>query len=159
MFCARFDPCPQRRFDPGDPLHEVGARTAEQVHTAAQGRLRGEYDRLAQALTEVGIERARVIIVEYFDPTRDEAGEPRRAVLPGIRVPEAVETTVLDPLNAELRSTNLRLGWRVVGGVQDAFARHGICADRRDRWVVQIPESLLRGARPSGPLHPNEAKH
>jgi lysophospholipase L1-like esterase len=163
MFCARFDPCPQRRFDPRDPLDEAprGTDTAEVVHAAAQGRLRGEYDRLAEALAAAGVEPARVIAVEYFNPTRDETGSTCEALLPGVRVSEAewAESSVLGPLNAEVRATNLRHGWRVVGGVQDAFARHGICADGRKRWVVRIPDSLLRGARLSGPLHPNEAGH
>jgi lysophospholipase L1-like esterase len=163
MFCARVDDCPRQPFNPADPLHDpaAGAQTAEEVHTAAQERLRGSYDELAAALARAGIAPERVIIVEYFDPTRDEGGEPCHAVLPGIHVPEAewAESSVLEPLNDEIRSTNLRLGWRVVGGVEEAFAHHGICTSHRNRWIVRIPDSILRGARLSGPLHPNEAGH
>jgi lysophospholipase L1-like esterase len=163
IFCARFDPCPERRFDPRDPLHEapLGTRTAEAVHAEAQTKLAREYARLAAALDAAGVDADRVIAVEYFDPTRDERGGTCTAVLPGIRAAEAewAQASVLGPLNAELRRTNPRHGWRVVGGVQDAFARHGICAERSRRWVVQLPESLLRGALLSGPLHPNESGH
>lgn len=163
MFCASTPNCPQRRFDPRRPLSEApaGTATAEEVHAEAQAALDGKYNRLAAALDGAGIEPGRVIAVEYPDPTRDERGQTCRSVLPGVDVAEAewAQSTVLGPLNAELRRAATHNGWRLVDGVQEAFARHGICAPHAKRWIVQIPESVLRGARFNGPLHPNESGH
>ncbi len=63
------------------------------------------------------------------------------------------------PLNTQVRLAALRHGWRFVGGVQDAFLAHGICARGQDRWVRRIEESLGRGSGLSGPLHPNGLGH
>jgi hypothetical protein len=163
IFCARPSPrCQDDRFDPDGPDGPVAANRADAVVAAALDELRNRYDNLAGALTEAGIEPARVIITEYFDPTGDENGDTCAAVLPGVHPVEAewAQASVVTPLNAAVRAAAATHGWRLVGGVQQAFARHGICArPRTKRWIVQIPESLWRGAGFKGPLHPNEAGH
>jgi lysophospholipase L1-like esterase len=163
LFCASVSHCEKRRFDPRHPTQEAppGAPSAEAVEAAAQTELAGRYDRLAKRLDAAGIEPGRVIIVEYFDPTRGAGGRTCPAVLPFVTRAEAdwARSAVVAPLNGAVRRAAARHGWQVVGGVQEAYAGHGICAERGQRWIVQIPESLWRGARLSGPLHPNEAGH
>ena len=163
-FCLAVADCPNRRFDPDHPLREApdpATPTAEAVHAAAQRELPARYDQLAGALTHAGIDPAKVIVVEYFDPTHDEHGDTCEALLPGITPVESqwAQDVVLGPLNAAVRDAAQREGWKLVGGVQAAFLDHGICAPAALRWVRRIDESLLRGAGVSGPLHPNSAGH
>jgi hypothetical protein len=163
-FCVFVRGCPARRFDPRRPSREAASPTAlsaDAVHAEAQRALGGHYDELRRALARAGVEAGRVVAVEYFDPTHDERGETCRALLPGISVGEAewAHDVVLEPLNAELRNAALRHGWRLVGGVAQSFATHGICARGQLAWVRRIEESLFRGSGVSGPLHPNGAGH
>jgi lysophospholipase L1-like esterase len=163
-FCLAVADCPNRRFDPEHPLREApdpATPTAEAVHAAAQRELPARYDRLAGALTHAGIDPAKVIVVEYFDPTHDEHGDTCDELLPGITPAESqwAQDVVLGPLNVAVRDAAQREGWKLVGGVQEAFLDHGICAPAPLRWVRRIDESLLRGAGVSGPLHPNSAGH
>ena len=162
-FCLRFDRCPSQPFDPRAPLHlgKPPAQSAAAVEKAALARLPAEYDTLAAALDQAKVDPKRVIIVEYFDPLRDATGSPCGHALIGIDQTEAAwaEANVLAPLNAEVRAAAERHGWRVVTGVADAFATHGICVAGDGRWIRGPVESLGRGAWISGTLHPNGRGH
>jgi hypothetical protein len=139
----------------------AGTPTAETVIAAALSDLPGRYAALAARLRAAKIPPDRVAIVEYFDPTHDERGETCRSALPGITRDEAswASDAILTPLNTQVRLAALRHGWRLVGGVQDAFLAHGICARGQARWVRRIEESIGRGSGLSGPLHPNGLGH
>jgi hypothetical protein len=164
-FCIRFRNCPSLRFDPNDPLHLGGprARTTAEVERDALSKLPGAYDNLAASLDGAKIDPKRVIIVEYFDPLRDAGGAPCRFELlgHGIDPTEAAwaEANVLSPLNGEVRAAAEKHGWRVVSGVSDAFATHGICVRGEGGWIREPGASVERGAWISGTFHPNSRGH
>jgi len=163
-FCVTVARCPERRFDPqrpGNVAKDPAAATATAVEAAAVAALPARYAQLAARLTAAGVPPDRVVIVEYFDPTHDEAGETCAQALPGIDRAEAewAHDAIVAPLNTEVRLAALQHGWRLVDGVADAFLTHGICARGSARWVRRIEESLGRGAGLSGPLHPNGLGH
>jgi hypothetical protein len=163
IFCARPRPrCQDDRFDPDGPRGPVAPGTADEVEAAAIAELPRRYDMLDAAVDAADIASDHVVVTEYFDPTHDEDGDTCAHVLPFVDRVEAewAQTDVVTPLNEQVRAAALRHGWRLISGVQEAFETHGICArPRAKRWVVQIPDSVLRGARFSGPLHPNESGH
>lgn len=163
-FCVVVARCPERRFDParsGGVAKDPAAPTAAEVQASAIAGLPERYAQVAARLRDARVPADRVVLVEYFDPTHDEEGEVCEQALPGIDRDEAAWafSSVVVPLNAQARLAALRHGWRFVGGVQDAFLAHGICARGHDRWVRRIEESLGRGSGLSGPLHPNGLGH
>jgi len=163
-FCVSVDDCEDQRFDPAnpdDPAAEPFPTVTEVVRNALTDLNRG-YDELAARLDEEGVDPSRVIIVEYFDPLRNELGETCPHALPRVDLEEAewAQRHVLAPLNLEVRAAAARQGWQLVSGVNDAFHRHGICADgARQSWVRRPVDSLLRQLRLSGTLHPNGDGH
>lgn len=160
IFCARHPRCDGARFHPPDGAVPDGS--ADDVVKAALGTLRTRYAALAAALVDAGVEPARVIVTEYFDPTRDEHGETCAHTLPGVDRAEAewAQESIVGPLNVALRDAIGDTQWLLVGGVREAFETHGICASpERNRWIVRIPDSLWEGAGFRGPLHPNRDGH
>jgi GDSL-like Lipase/Acylhydrolase family len=172
QFCAALKDCPRRRFDPRTSRREArdrGAPTLDRVVTDALARLKQRYAELHAALSE-RIEPQRVILVQYFDPTRGRGGRFCTAKLgPGRIVPAEsnwAARRVLGRLNAVIAETGRTYGWTVVGGVAEAFNGHGICArGRAQRWVRKPLESFfrqdaaLRFASLAGTLHPNARGH
>jgi lysophospholipase L1-like esterase len=160
-FCMVVRDCPSRRFDPDSPLREADASspTAAAVEQAALERLEAGYDRLAARLART-VEPARTIVVQYFDPLRDANGDICARALPGLDLTEAqwAQRNVLAPLNAALAAAAARHGWQLVGGVADAFRRHGICAGR-GAWVADPLDSLAAQLALVGTLHPNREGH
>jgi lysophospholipase L1-like esterase len=133
------------------------------------GNLPSQYKKVDAAIPE-SIDRDRIAIVEYFDPTRFPSGKQcaifRRDVL---KVPKSDLVTVgestwahdkvLEHLNDTIRRSANDLGWRYVDGVDEAFDGHGICAPRAERWVRTLQESLELGNGYKGTLHPTEPGH
>jgi lysophospholipase L1-like esterase len=163
-FCVFVSNCPRRRFDPDRrlPLEAgPGFPTAESTVETAKRNLPLGYRKVAQRLTRLGIPSGHVVIVEYFDPTRDEHGKVCEELLPGISANEGewAEHRVLEPLNAAVRAAADQYGWKLVGGVAGAFHEHGICAGDTQTWVRGLAASLSRGAGLRGPLHPNSVGH
>jgi lysophospholipase L1-like esterase len=163
QFCIAVEDCRHQRFDPEAriPRPSAAAQPAAAVERNALAALPSRYRQIADVLDEAGVDPTRVIIVEYFDPVRDAGGAPCKRALPGIRKDEAgwAETAVLGPLNGEVRAAADRHRWRVVTGVADAFATHGVCVRGSGRWVRRPEESLSRQARLSGTFHPNGRGH
>jgi lysophospholipase L1-like esterase len=162
-FCRVVDPCDERRFEPADPSEEAADPNAPTAAVAVREALAGlsrGYDELAVRLRPV-LDADHVVIVEYFNPLRDEDGELCRAALPGVSRQEAAwaERAVLRPLNEQVRAAAVRHGWRLVGGVADAFRTHGTCAGGDARWIRRWDESLLRQLGIHGTMHPNERGH
>jgi hypothetical protein len=154
-----------RPFDPGDPSGSPppGTPAVAEVERQALGRLGGEYDRLAARLSEAGVDPARVIVVEYFDPLHDGDALCDTGIGVGPKRVDAdeaawAERNVLEPLNREVHAAAARHGWKVVGGVAEAYRRHGICAGSR-RWIRTPPESLGLEFALSGGVHPNSDGH
>ncbi|HST42031.1 MAG TPA: GDSL-type esterase/lipase family protein, partial [Conexibacter sp.] len=119
-FCRGVENCEERRFDPAHPGREAAdpqAPTAAAAVDAALADLSGNYDELAKRLHRV-VAADDVVIVEYFDPLRDQDGELCRAALPGVSRDEAAwaERAVLQPLNEQVRAAASRHGWRLVSG-------------------------------------------
>jgi hypothetical protein len=158
--CVQKTPCEEARFHPPDGAVPDGS--ADEVVKAALATLPARYAALAAALVDAGVEPARVIATEYFDPTHDEQGDICARMLPHVDDAEAkwAHDSIVTPLNAALRDAVATTQWVLVGGVQEAFETHGICATpRKNRWILQIPDSLWVGAGFRGPLHPNRDGH
>jgi hypothetical protein len=173
QFCAVVSDCPRKRFDPEKPRSQAkdpAAPSLDAFVADALRRLAERYDELEAALPSA-LDRDRVLIVEYFDPTLGPDDFCRMFTTPvrdGLVTREESEwahSQVLGPLNETLRAAAERHGWRAIDGVAEAFRGQGICARRPERWVRTLGESLSRqdgiafGARLAGTLHPNEAGH
>jgi lysophospholipase L1-like esterase len=172
-FCATRPDCPDRR-DYG-PAEEWAAENSKPVPTLRSfvssqiGLLGEDYGRVATAIPREIPDR-RVLIVEYFDPTRwptrTQCAIFRREVL---RLPiddlvtreesRWAHDQVLIPLNQAVRDAADAHNWTLVEGVDEAFDGHGICAPPEERWVRTLHESLRLQADHRGTLHPNEAGH
>lgn len=112
------------------------------------------------------VAQSRVYVVQYPDPLRAPDGaafcdEILDVTLGAVRADEASWTfeNFLSPINALLQSTGARFGWNVVGGAQQAFRRHGYCADDQHRWMVQLLESRRLQGDTNGTMHPNTRGH
>lgn len=126
--------------------------------------LPGRYLQLGAALDDAGAERERIYLSEYFDPTRDSAGDVCDGLILGdaglpplfsITGAEAfwASTSMMVRLNGSGQTAASDHGWRYVGGIVPAFLPHGYCA--ADPWVVRLTESLLSQGDKEGTLHPN----
>lgn len=172
-FCIHHRNCTERPFDPQDPGEvEPGERPLAQVVEAALARLPAKYAALAERLATV-VAPSRTLIVDYFDPTRDEAGAFCRNIgfpdpLFGTgqidrREAEWASTELLGPLNREVGAAARAAGWTEVTGVAEAFRSHGYCAE--EPWVRRLVESVVsqKGnrffSRVAGVLHPNADGH
>lgn len=122
------------------------------------------FDRLAVRLDRAGVAPARVYVTEYFDSTRDDAGNVCPALvdpsspLPGDDVFDQAEATwaserVLAPLNAIVADAAARHEWHYVSGSATAFATHGYCAT--DSWITTLLDSVTRQHDAYGTLHAN----
>jgi lysophospholipase L1-like esterase len=155
--CIEVPSCPGSHFDPD---HLGKDTTTDATVGAALGRLAGRYDDLATALEPL-VAPAGVHITEYFDPTRDESGEPCGSIIGG-RVTGSelrwAEDSVLTPLNQEVAAAATRHGWDAVGGIADAFATHGYCTAAGQSWIRHVGESIVDN-NIDGPLHPNRRGH
>jgi lysophospholipase L1-like esterase len=160
-FCMFVTACPTRHFDPAHPYGEAATSfpTAAEVERQAIADLATSYDKLAARL-DGKVDPAKIIFVEYFDPLRDAAGNTCSAALPHMDAVEAdwAQRNVLAPLNAQVNAAAARHGWQVVGGVSEAFRRHGICA-KASAWVADPLESAAAELAITGTLHPNRAGH
>jgi lysophospholipase L1-like esterase len=123
-----------------------------------------------QLLATSGIEPSRVLVSEYFNPTRDQAGRHCGARARGAAGTllstgewEWAEQAVLRRLNGVIAAAAERHGWRYVGGIDgiddqtDGFLRHGYCAERPG--VVHFRESLRTQGDLFGAMHPNALGH
>lgn len=146
----------------------VGPLSAATLFARLLPGLPGRYNQLAGALTTRSIAADRVYLTEYFDPTRDDAGQPcDRTILSdhplarvfAITADEAAwaSNVMLTSLNAEVASAASRHGWRFVGGITSQFLTHGYCA--ADHWVVRFGESQANQGDENGTLHPNAPGH
>lgn len=173
IFCAGKEDCPDSRdYGPAkDWARENGkpVPTLREFVARSIAELPGAYRRVEERIP-AEIPRERVLLVEYFDPTRWPARTPcaifRRAVL---RLPiddlvtreesRWAHDEVLIPLNEAIHESAGENGWTVVKGVDERFDGHGICAPSEQRWIRTLGESLERQHDPLGALHPNEAGH
>lgn len=104
-----------------------------------------------------------VAITEYFDPTHDENGDfpgPLESLGCGLGAIAPEEWRFLHehmvvPLNDQVRAAAQAYGWVYVGGIADAFQKHGYCASRGQAWVVKAPESLEKQGDIAGTAHPD----
>ena len=118
------------------------ARVDEGVTLAGLDGLPGELERLAAAI-ETDLHPARVLIMEYPDPTGFSTGTSTEICdeIVGDAAPLGLHEIsreeqrlggieVLDPLNAVIREAAQRHGWDYATGVAGAFVDgHGYCAD------------------------------
>jgi GDSL-like Lipase/Acylhydrolase family len=173
-FCLRFGDCISKSFDPHRPFRELESGEGQGLPVVIAGaleRLRGGYRALGERLARV-VDPSRVLIVDYFDPTRDRDGTTCRKIgipfVPGFYIARAeaawAYTNLLAPLNREIAAAADREGWVEVTGVAEAFSRHGYCAGD-EAWVRTLARSLFTqaganpGSRAIGTLHPNEDGH
>lgn len=166
-FCLFHHDCIAKSFDPGDEGNPViGKPGLPEVIAAALKRLPRAYAQLADELSEF-VPPGRTLIVDYFDPTRDENGDYCRIGPRGFNIsPDEARwahTQLLEPLNREIERASRLAGWTEVTGVAEESATHGYCAP--EAWVVKLKESFFSqkgsgvGSRLSGGLHPNRNGH
>lgn len=169
-FCLVERRCRQKQFVPEEE-RPPAPRPLEDVVEDALGQLPESYARLAGRLGHV-VPSERVLIVEYFDSTRDERGETCKRIglanpLRSLQIDQDearwAAAHVLEPLNAIVAEAADDAEWTLVGGVAEAFRTHGYCA--RESWIRHIGESLreqkgeTRKSRLTGALHPNGEGH
>ncbi|HEU4599474.1 MAG TPA: GDSL-type esterase/lipase family protein, partial [Solirubrobacterales bacterium] len=169
-FCLLKRKCTAKPFVP-DEEPRPAPRPLEEVVGDALGRLPQSYATLADRLADV-VPSNRVLIVEYFDSTKDENGEicpqigfanPFRSVQIDQDEARWAAAHVLEPLNATVAKAADGAGWTLVGGVAEAFRTHGYCAE--ESWIRHIGESWReqKGETPrsrlTGALHPNGDGH
>lgn len=165
--CLQDEPC----YDFDNPT------SAASLFESLVVSLPGKYDDVAAALAEAEdpVPATRVMLTEYFDPTRDEYGSAcdgemltesvplpiRAAAYPHLSITafEALwaSENMLTRLNAAGSSATSRHGWQRVTGPFASFRNHGYCAP--DHWVVQLSESAARQFDRYGTLHPNVSGH
>ena len=165
VHCFVHRSCPSARFDPAGTGSTLDADAVEE---RALGALAGEYDKLAADLSKNRIDPRRVLLSEYFDPTRGAGGAICDGIFPLNEISqdelEWARDRVLAPLNAAGAAAAGRHRWRYVGGVASSFAGHGYCVAGAQGWVRSLGRSVLEesgplGHRADGTLHPNAAGH
>jgi hypothetical protein len=153
-----------------DDLQQTSS-SAKDLFDSRIVQLPGLYDRLADGFQRVlpRLPRARVYLIEYPNPLRDEQLQPCAfdpgdplSTLPGLRTSEALwaEGTFATELNRAIAAASDRHGWTFVGGPGSLFERstaHGYCA--AEPWTVRLQESFRRQGDALGTLHPNRRGH
>lgn len=138
-----------------------GKESASEVVAAAIAGLEKRYDDLDAAISPQ-IPRDRIHLVEYFDPTRSDDGNPCDSILLTVTAPELrlAESQMLGPLNEAIAAAVRKHGWDEVTGIAAAFREHGYCAD--DTWITTLHRSALDLGGGTllghvlGMMHPNE---
>jgi hypothetical protein len=152
VHCLDHDDCADVPFE-GEPVGDViGQRL---------GRLPDMYASLSYRIGEMGIEADDVYLLEYPDPSKDDAGEycDYRFATKHLEPAELefLEFTMQVPLNQRGAEAAQAHGWNRVGGVMSAFRNHGVCAGFY--WSNGIGDSLSSQGTVYGGFHPNIAGH
>ncbi|HEV2728147.1 MAG TPA: SGNH/GDSL hydrolase family protein, partial [Solirubrobacterales bacterium] len=171
-FCLFHRECHEKEFSPKEKPRPP-KRPLSEVVTEALARLPDGYAELADRLKAAKIVPPdRVLIVDYFDSTKDERGETCEKIVARNRFgffqidkeeAEWAANHVLGPLNEAVGDAAAAAGWTEVRGVAEAFATHGYCA--REPWIRRLGESFSEQkgkgflSRFKGTLHPNEQGH
>jgi hypothetical protein len=121
--------------------------------------------RLAETFPAIAVEPDRVYITEYPNALEDDDGSlcvsglDPFTMLPGISLDEAAWLTdvVTVGLNARVQAAAGNHGWTFVGGMFDAFAGHGYCAE--DGWFRRLHDSFLMQGTKEGSIHPIARGH
>ncbi len=115
-------------------------------------------DRFATLLPKVTHDR--VYLSEYPNATQDDDLSYCPDInplnnLPGLSLSETVfaDSVVTHGLDNQVRTNALDEGWNFIGGVYDAFAGHGYCAD--DHWITRFDETFRNQGNHTGVVHPN----
>src|SRR5262245_47485595 len=122
----------------------------EQIRGPFQAKLeqlKDNYPSLNESLHD-RLEISDVYITEYMDITRHDPTHTCEVMLDGmfagfhIDIDEATfaREEIEIPLNEAVESSAGQLGWHYVGGIFDAFAWHGYCAE--ETWIRDELESL-----------------
>lgn len=179
VFCINNDACQNGTgFNPAKPDQTLAQRTEKVLKDLPR-----RFNILSRQLKRHGVpaKRARrVFITQYYDQTRDHNGatcdpligsNEAASVIGLLRtlnpivfslVPTGVfdraeaawaRESVLLPLNTAVRAAAQKHGWRVVVGVQQRFARHGVCSS--DPWIVSLTGSAVSQRDLNGTLHAN----
>jgi hypothetical protein len=151
-----------------DPLSQT---TLDTVVSSNVPSLSNHLDLLATTLQQtfpISLAQNRVLVTEYFDPTRDATGAfcPDGS-FPTPFGPSIVWTSqmsyldaqwaagaVVAPMNQRLLSAALAHGWQYIGGIANNYSGHGYCAGA-DRWVNLLSDSNARQGDNAGAMHPN----
>lgn len=145
-------------------------RTAKAIFEEKSPSLPDRYNALAGALAEVlpavAGDPARVLISEYPNAVEDEDGRACDAdthglarMLPGVTAAESAwfRNTVTLGLNGMIQEAATAHGWTKVGGIYDAFSKHGYCA--RDSWIRRLQDSFAMQGTKEGTAHPTPPGH
>lgn len=141
----------------GDPCNRVGP--TRYVRNKIAG-LRESYDRLEVGLA-ANLKGGAVRFLEYPSRILTDAKDRHGGcgIFEGITSDEAGWITDRgDELNARMVASAALHGWSYVGGVRDAFRRHGYCAGSRT-WFRSFSGSSKLQANESGTAHPLGAGH
>jgi hypothetical protein len=138
----------------------LGAQTLDQlVSTRLASLLPARFAQLQSALQAQfpSLPAKNIYLVQYYDPTHDENG----AACTGGDGPGVMSqadyfwayTKVLSGLNQILVNASARYGWNLVGGISDAYRKHGYCSS--SSWVVSLTNSFVLEGTKDGAVHPN----
>jgi hypothetical protein len=164
-FCLQKESCHMKPFSP-DEEPRPAPRPLPEVVGEALAMLPESYADLADPLEDV-VPSERVLIVEYFDSTRNEKGKTCQRIGLGLEINDEeagwAATHILEPLNGIVAKAADDAEWTLVGGVAEAFQTHGYCA--AETWIRRLGESLREQkgetfrSRLTGALHPNAEGH
>ncbi len=169
---------PLRLFGMG-PLCEVylqslviqygaGGETADQflqeglAELAPQSDRSGLYQQVADRFKALmpKLTSDRMYISEYPNATQNDDLSHCPDVfpqnnLPGLSLSETVfaDNIVTHGLDDMVALNAADEGWNFIGGVYDAYAGHGYCAD--DHWITRFDETFLNQGNHTGVVHPN----
>jgi lysophospholipase L1-like esterase len=151
-FCLYEPQCFSQPFR-GEP--SVSAYVSDRLKT-----LRTDFADLDARISD-RIPRGRIVIVDYFDPTRTAAGKTCPDILGGVTSAELTQAQdeILTPLNNAVKQAAHDHGWQLVSGNADRFREHGYCAGTQS-WVTTLWRSAVHlggslNDRVLGTLHPN----
>ncbi len=150
--------------------YQETVRTAARIYAQGKIRLPTRYAALAEELADafpaVAGDPARVLISEYPNAVEDEDGRACDAdthglarMLPGVTAAESAwfRNTVTLGLNGMIQEAATAHGWTKVGGIYDAFSKHGYCA--RDSWIRRLQDSFAMQGTKEGTAHPTPEGH
>ncbi len=124
---------------------------------------------LPQSLQALAVELDQVVensddvyVIEYLDPTKDEAGVHcgydrwLERQFPGLSREEMTwaDEAVLQQLNATLASAASLNNWNYIGGIYENTRLHGYCST--DTWIQRLQDSFYVQGDAAGVMHPND---
>ncbi|CAD6189709.1 unnamed protein product [Caenorhabditis auriculariae] len=116
-----------------------------------------QLDLVAAKINAIGIQK--VVVVPYYDVTRNDRGEVDASCFDNISTASMVltEKRVWKRLNALIANKAKQYGWTFVEGISELFRTRGICS--KSSLIRTANDSMKIQGDPFGSWHPNEEAH